>query len=247
VSGNPRALARLFVIAVLIGTGLVLALVLRAPPHVMVGSFLGAALSLAVGGLVMVLEDEEHDNVPAGFLAAAKKDVINTHYYRDHQVIRISVDAEDDAEVVELRFSADIVPINGQAKIEHPLIEPPAGVTLVECTYRVGGAPVPKDQATIVNGRSGDELILKYKIQSDKPSAIEDDHLWPSPVLSYSVEFGSSGGNHTFEVSKIIAGSKCEALRPLKARRSKVLEFAGEGAAFTTQGLRWRIARSTIA
>lgn len=244
VSGNPSALARLFVIALLLGTGISLALFLHAPPQIMVGSFIGAALSLAVAGLVAALEDKGLNEVPVGILTAAKNDVHHARYYRDNQNIDVSVATDRDKnEIIELRFTSDIIPVDEHAKVEHPKIEPPPGVTLIDCRYEIGGSPVPKGGELSVPAKTSDTLMLRYRIDGNAWTWVKDDHLWPSPVLAYSVEFDLSS-KHSFAVSKIAAGDKTEALRSETIRGSKILKFVGNGAAFSTQGIRWQLTRS---
>jgi hypothetical protein len=65
LSGNPRALARLLVIClcVLIATGM--AWYTGAEAKVIVGSFVGAGLSLAVNWLVLSLETDHLDDIPS--------------------------------------------------------------------------------------------------------------------------------------------------------------------------------------
>lgn len=120
--GNLAALSRLAVISLCIVVAAVLGWYLKASASVIVGSFIGAALSLAVNWLALTLENPDVEMVPAGFLAAAKNDVLLAGYYRQGQYIHFSVAHDEtlDSEIIEIRFGAKLVPVTPSARIYHP-------------------------------------------------------------------------------------------------------------------------------
>lgn len=243
IAGNRRALARLVVILTLLLAAVALAVLSGADSKALVGSCVGAALSLSVGSLVAILEDDKLDSIPAAFLAAAKKDVEQAAYYRENQKIRVrSTKSGIGEEFIELQFTALLVPLNGSAKIDHPKVDPPLGTSLARIEYRVDGAALPKDQDRLITRRTKDELSVVYRVDDGCPQVIEDRHRWPSPVLDYAVEYEPYDG-HVFQVGKIVAGANTIALQKRRRLKSKYDEFVGDGPAFSTQGLRWKITR----
>jgi hypothetical protein len=246
-AGNARALTRLLVIVACIAIAQSIGVYTSAPAtgSIIVGSFIGAALSLGVNWLVVTLEDQDLDATPAGFLLAAKTDLISAGYYREDQTLRVSTRFDEDlsADVVELRFTAKIIPVTAPVTIRHPRIEPPAKATLIESRYSVGGDTVDQHGGFYkrVNAETTDELVVKYRLDDQAP-IIEDGHLWASPVLNYSVRYEVSD-RFSFEVGRIIAGLESETLQKERRGTGRFIEFLGHGAAFTTQGLKWRLRR----
>jgi hypothetical protein len=243
IAGNKRALARMVVILVLLLAAVILAAFTGANPALLVGSCVGAALSLCVGSLVAILENDRLETVPSAFLDAARKDVRQASYHREGQRIRVSVlKAPSGDEVIELRFAAALIPADGIAKIRHPRIVPPSGVTLDSAVYRIDGSPIHADEDKEISSSAKDDLVIRYRIDEPKPDYVEDTHHWPCPVLDYAVEFDSSCG-YALQVGKIIAGANTIALSKRRPRRARMEEFVGNGPAFTTQGVKWKLIR----
>jgi hypothetical protein len=167
LKGDPLALARLVVIIICLSVGVVAAILLQAPPAVIVGSFLGAALSLTVSWLVPVLGEQDQGLAPTEFLAAAKSDIIAAGYHRRNQSLTVSF--SPDKHVITLDLEATLVPLNGQARIYRPKIKAPTGVELISSKYFVNDEEVSLGdglhrQFKTINKVSIDKCEILYKV-----------------------------------------------------------------------------------
>lgn len=242
IPGNPFALARLVVICFcLLAAG---GCAYKAPTSlsVIVGSFLGAALSLTVNWAVSQLEKPDVETTPVSFILAAKADIASSGYYREDQHIGVAVlhDKKSNSDLLEITFTANIVPTIPQARVYRPVIQPPSGVTLIDAEYWVGNGKVY--DLMRVDKKTSDRLVVRYHINDSEIKDIEDDHLWPCPVMNYSVSFLTSD-RFSLNVMKLVGRSGTEALQQEKLAKSKQFRFFGSGAAFTSQGLRWHLER----
>jgi hypothetical protein len=247
LKGNPLALARLVVIVICLFVAVVLGILLPASPAVIVGSFLGAALSLTVNWLVPVLGEPDQGLAPTEFLRAAKSDIISAGYHRKNQSLRLSILSDEG--IIKLHFSATLVPLNGQARIYRPRIEAPKGVQLIDSKYFVDSVEIPRGDDghrsfVAINKTSADEFIVLYKITDTAIKEIEDNHLWPCPVLDYAVIFDISEV-FTFDVGKIMPSDEYETLKNKRINnRNATITFFSDGAAFTRQGVVWKLTRN---
>jgi hypothetical protein len=241
--GNPRALARLCVILLCILIASWMAYWFSAGGNIIAGSFLGAALSLLVNWLVTELETAKRDDVPEAFYIAGSADAVLSGYYRKDQELEISFFQENGDEFIQLHFSAIIIPVR-PASVEYPAIQPPAGLERVAHRefYKIDGNPVSPDFPVEVSKEARDELQVVYKILDRSALEFRDKHLWPSPVLSYRIRC-NKGGGHLYGVGRVIAGSKSRSLRISHQENSVI--FSSDAPAFTTQGIEWRIRKSS--
>jgi hypothetical protein len=243
IRGNTAALARLVIVLCCLLIASWLAYLFRAEPSVVVGSFLGAGVSLIVNWFVGQLEDPETEKVPPEFLVAAKRDIRWVGYYRRDQKINISVQVDETRKstLIVLVFTATIVPVgSGPAKVRYPTILAPKGLERVKDKefYKVGDNQVYEGMDINVRDATQDELTVTYKLIETARGSFQDRHLWPSPVLSYSIIVDRSGG-YSYQVGRIVAGGQSEVLA--SKSNGQNLVFLGDGPAFTTQGVEWRI------
>jgi hypothetical protein len=241
IRGNPKALARLVAFFICIALATAASKIYAVQPSMIVSTFAGAALGLAVNWIVLTLEEGPNHTTPQVLIGAAHNDVEIAGYYRTAQTITIRVLCEDQAEYIEVHFGADIVALRSPLEIERQDVGPPQGTELVSAVYKVNGNEVAG--SFDIQSSVSDELIIRYRIKDDAKFPIEDEHFWPSPVLDYVVRFEKSE-KFSFQVGTMRPAGEIFPLNPKKSRSSKFSRYEGRGPAFSTQGLRWEISRT---
>jgi hypothetical protein len=240
--GNLKAQPRLIAILLLLVVAAVLVSLTDAKWAVVVGSFVGAALSLAANWIVTTLEEKPGHKTPEALLNTVHNDLESAGYYRTDQVIKISVvRRRRNDNMIRLHFKAKINPIQDKAKVKHPRIRAPKGAELVdEPIYRVNKAIVESGGDEEISTTSFDELIVQYVVKDDAAFPIRDDHHWPSPVLDYKVLFEDSN-QFSFAVGAIIPAGEKLPLNSGPSQEEGFTEYWGKGPALTSQGFRWEI------
>jgi hypothetical protein len=241
VRGNPKALARLVAFFICIVLATAASKFYAVQPSMIVSTFAGAALGLAVNWIVLTLEEGPNHATPQVLIGAAHNDVEIAGYYRTAQTITIRVLSEDLIEYIEVHFEADIKTLRSPLEIERQDVGPPPGTELISAVYKVDGKEVAGSFDIQSSGK--DELTIRYKITDDAKFPIEDEHFWPSPVLDYVVRFERSE-KFSFQVGTIRPAGEIFPLNPKKSRSPKFSHYEGRGPAFSTQGLRWEIYRT---
>jgi hypothetical protein len=240
--GNLKAQPRLIAILLLLIVAAVFAPFVGATWAIAVGSFVGAALSLAANWIVTTLEEKPSHKTPEALLDAAHNDLESAGYYRTNQIIKISVVRKRrNDNIINLHFKAKINPIRDKAKVKHPRIREPKGAELInDPIYRVNKAVVGSGGDEEISTTSFDELIVQYAVKDDTAFPVLDDHHWPSPVLDYKVLFEDSK-EFSFAVGAILPAGEKLPLNSGPSKEEGFTEYRGKGPAFTSQGLRWEI------
>jgi len=245
VRGNPKALARLVAFILCLCLAAVTGSIAGVQWSAAVGAFLGAAVSLAVNWIVLTLE-EVPDDTPSALLKAAHDDIELAGYYRRKQIITLRVAHDGElGDTIVLHFSSRLDLVRSPVPIEHQIIRAPKGTTYIASSYTVGGKRVAPGGRIEIKEPTSDELLVKYRIEPNAEFPIEDAHYWASPVLDYVVRVGHSE-KFSFEVGTIRPAGEMLPLNPVESGSPDFLEFEGRGPAFSTQGLRLKLARNTI-
>jgi hypothetical protein len=172
---------------------------------------------------------------------AVKRDLELSGYFREDQLLHFQVSNEERGLIVKLHFTASIVPLNGKARVYRPIVEEASKQVLkTKDEYRVNDTPVTGPYRDI-DHVSKDELVVHYQLLDQSIEQFVDDHFWPSPVLGYTVRFDKSDLFH-MEVGKII-GRDTDSLEPVRLGSDLYTDFISKAAAFSAQGLRWKLKR----
>lgn len=177
-------------------------------------------------------------HIPEEFIEAARKDVLDTGYYRRAQ--KVAITACEDG--VELCFSSTLVPVreNGVV-VKYPDVYPPAGLVTIDEHYMVGqNKLLPKEQFPLKK-IIRDSFFIKYKFETDLPSRIRDEHFWLSPVNGYKI---TATNTATFQCNVTeLAWAKRGAMQSRSSKSSSTVIFSNPNAVFSGQGFEWRVER----
>ena len=174
---------------------------------------------------------------------ALKLDLELSRYFREDQYLHFEVSKEKKGLIVKLRFTGSIIPLNGNARVFRPRIDKhPQVKKTLKNEYRINGLKI-SDPYYDVRGDSRDELVVHYQLRNPSIREFIDAHFWPCPVLGYTVRFERSK-SFCIEVGKI-TGSDTDSLEPVEPTCDLYTEYISKAAAFSSQGLRWKLKRLT--
>lgn len=160
-------------------------------------------------------------------------------YYRADQILEFEIVGVDDRINIVLTFESELIPVRGHARVYKPRIFPPEGVRLTKSDYWIGKGEV--DDFKDISAKTHDRLRVVYEALDVDLKVLKDWHLWPCPVLNYTVKFKKSE-QFRFAVGRLVGQRQPASIDEDDA--GDCLVFAGKIAELTAQGLEWKLSRA---
>lgn len=162
-------------------------------------------------------------------------------YYRANQSITISfVEADSKGTLLELSYSADLIPNGEYASGFAPEVRAPKNATCDKYEYLIDGKRKKMFEDWTIYTKSQDSLTFQYRIQSEGEIDFSDDHVWPSPVINYVIRFRRKSG-YKLEVFKTLSSGELEALQRTSGQEFD--EFFSSGVSRAAERIIWHLSR----
>jgi hypothetical protein len=166
---------------------------------------------------------------------------LHAGYYRANQSITISlVETDGMSRLIELAYSADLVPNGGFASGFGPEVIAPKNANYENYEYRINGERKEMFAPWTIRAKTQDFLTFRYRIQSDGEIDFTDDHVWPSPVVNYVIRFRRKPG-YKLEVFRALSSVELEPLQRTSGKEFD--EFFSSGVSKAAERVIWHLSR----